>query len=161
MSDPYQLRPSNFDEFYRLRRDPIAHTLAVTLSDALLAAEATDEAMLRAYQRWRQVRSMDNPDGWVYRVALNFARSRLRKTKRELVSIPPDVGVDPVEVSDPAVAKAVEGLSLDHRAVVVLRYYADWRLEDIAAALEIPLGTVKSRLNRAHAKLESTLEVTS
>jgi DNA-directed RNA polymerase specialized sigma24 family protein len=43
--------------------------------------------------------------------------------------------------------------------VVVLRYFMDWSLEDIAAGLRIPVGTVKSRLNRAHAKLAELLEV--
>lgn len=156
-----QLQPRTFEDFYRLRRDSIARTLAVTINNSSLASDAVDEAMLRAYQRWRQVREMNNPDGWVYRVGLNYARDRLRKRKRERLQDVPEVGIDPTPLGDPVVAKAIEELPMSYRAVVVLRYYADWSLADIAEALEVPLGTVKSRLNRAHTNLKNALEVSS
>ncbi len=49
-------------------------------------------------------------------------------------------------------------LALEFRAVVVLRYFFDWQLDEIAVALDVPLGTVKSRLNRAHQRLAPALE---
>lgn len=53
------------------------------------------------------------------------------------------------------------GLSVDHRAVLVLRYYLDLPLESIAQALGIPIGTVNSRLHRALARMRAALEDTS
>jgi hypothetical protein len=78
-----ELTYRRFEEFYAADRERIYRALAVTLRNPDLAAEATDEAMTRAYQRWGLVRAYDNPTGWVYRVALNWARSRLRRHSRE------------------------------------------------------------------------------
>jgi len=149
---------TGFDAFYRARRDDVARALSLTLQDGVLGGEAADEAMVRALERWGSVERMENPSGWVYRVGLNWARSRLRLRHREALGDPPDFERF-MPVADLDVARALGELPLTHRAVVVLRYFMDWSLEDIAAGLRIPVGTVKSRLNRAHAKLAELLEV--
>ena len=61
-----------FEDFYRGGRDRVVRALALTLGDAHLAAEATDEAMARAFQRWDRVARLDNPGGWVYRISGNY-----------------------------------------------------------------------------------------
>jgi RNA polymerase sigma factor (sigma-70 family) len=151
-------RHARFEDFYRTHRDPVAHALAVTLRDATLGAEAADEAMARAYERWRSVRKVDNQPGWVYRVGLNWARDRLRKSGRErTLDLAEPLTDDAVRI-DPSLDRAVADLPLEFRSVIVLRYFLDWNLDDISRALDIPLGTVKSRLNRAHARLAPTME---
>jgi RNA polymerase sigma-70 factor (ECF subfamily) len=72
-----------FEEFYRARGDRVYRAVAVTLGDPELARDATAEAMARAYARWSTVSTVDNPGGWVYRVALNWATSRWRRRRRE------------------------------------------------------------------------------
>jgi RNA polymerase sigma-70 factor (ECF subfamily) len=146
--------PLDFHAFYVGSRDRIGRALALTLHDADLAADAVDEAMVRAYQRWSRVATLDNPAGWVYRVGLNYGRSRLRRSLRR-----PPAGPEQLEfaVDDPAIARALEELSLDHRAVVVCRLLLGWSESDTAAALRIRPGTAKSRLHRAVAHLESKL----
>ena len=69
-----------FDDHHR----SIASALALTLGDDQLASDAAAEAMARAYQRWDDVGCYANPAGWVYRVGLNWARSRRRKLIREI-----------------------------------------------------------------------------
>ncbi len=65
-----RLRPSaDFEVFYRRSWSGVYRPLAATLGDAELASEAVDEAMVRAYSKWRSVRKMSNAEGWVYRVA--------------------------------------------------------------------------------------------
>src|SRR5690606_3996846 len=78
------LKLRNFEHFYAAEVDDLYRTLALVLRDADLAHEAVDEAMARAFQRWNKVRSYENPTGWVYRVAMNWALSRLRRRKREV-----------------------------------------------------------------------------
>lgn len=151
-------RHERFEDFYRTHREPVAHALAITLRDRTLGAEAADEAMARAYERWRTVRKMDNQPGWVYRVGLNWARDRLRKTGRERGLDLVEPGAADVIRTDPSLDRAVAALPLEFRSVIVLRYFLDWRLEEIAQALDVPLGTVKSRLNRAHTRLAPTME---
>ncbi len=110
--------------------------------------------MTRASERWDEVGTYDNPAGWVYRVALNWARSWYRRRRR--------VGPEVVEamwdkLPDPDVNEAVAALSYHHRSVIVARFYLDWSTPQIADGLDLPLGTVKSRLHRALASLEETL----
>jgi RNA polymerase sigma-70 factor (ECF subfamily) len=76
----------SFEAFYGAEVDRLYRALAVTLGDHHVGREAVDEAMARACARWRIVGGYDQPGGWVYRVALNWARSRWRKVRREHVS---------------------------------------------------------------------------
>lgn len=146
----------SFTEFYEASWHTVVRGLAVTLGDEDLAAEATDEAMVRAYQRWRTVRHYDAPAGWVYRVGLNWARSYHRRARRQLPFPRPD-RVEPPAMADPSVAEALAALDLDLRAVVVCRLILDWSVRDTADALGVPPGTVKSRLHRALAQLHDAL----
>jgi RNA polymerase sigma-70 factor (ECF subfamily) len=153
-------RVVGFEEFYRVERDGILRSLVFTLNDRDLALEVTDEAFARAYERWDQLEDAGNRAGWVYRVALNLARNRFRRLSLERRKPPP--GPQPVPgadgVADPALARALARLPIDQRAVVVLRFHLDWSVEEVAEALDVAPGTVKSRLHRALQKLATMLE---
>src|ERR1700741_417002 len=69
----------DFDAFFERNFDPVARTLTLATGSREVAEEATQDAFTKALQHWRRVRTMDRPDGWVYVVAMNAARSRLRK----------------------------------------------------------------------------------
>jgi RNA polymerase sigma-70 factor (ECF subfamily) len=147
---------AEFSAFYRDHWRGVARGLALTLGDPDLAAEATDEAMARAYPRWGTIRTYDNPAGWVYRVGLNWARSYHRRITR-LIPFAQHDAVDLAPVADPAIREALLGLDIKQRSVVVCRLLLDWSVDETAAALEISPGTVKSRLHRALQTLETTL----
>lgn len=147
-----------FDEFYRDRHAEMVRALTLALGDADLGRDAASEGFVRALQRWTTVSRYDNPAGWVYRVGLNWARSRRRKTSREHPHRPVDSAAPLDPVRDDELAAALGRLSLDHRTVVVGRYYLDWSEAQLAAALDIAPGTVKSRLSRALAHLADTME---
>ena len=149
----------SFEAFYRQNRQNLFRALALTLGDRDLAADAADEAMARAYQHWRSVQAYDNQAGWAYRVGLNWARSRLRKRKREILADKMPEAATEVSFTDPDLDRAVKALPVDARAVVVLRHYMDWSTDEVARALQIRPGTVKSRLHRAIAELRIKLEV--
>ncbi len=149
--------PARFEDFYRATRPDIHRALSLTLRNDALAAEATDEAMVRAYQRWRTVRTHANPAGWAYRVGLNWARSWLRKVRREVAVTTDDAATDD-RPADPELLDALARLPLTLRAVVVLRYFLQWSQAEVAAALDIPLGTVKSRTGQALARLRKDME---
>jgi RNA polymerase sigma-70 factor (ECF subfamily) len=155
------LRQTDFADFYRLRREPVYRALAMTLRDKDLAADAVEEAMARAYERWRSVSGYANQEGWIYRVGLNWARSRARKTRREVVTDRPPEEAREDRVPDPDLDRVIGALSLQDRAVVVLRHYLDMTYEQMGEALSIPPGTAKSRLHHATEELRKLLEVTS
>ena len=149
-----------FDRFYQAERAGLLRTVTFTLDDRDLAADVTDEAFARAYERWDDVGAMTNSVGWVYRVAVNLARNRqwrrFLEKRRPLPADVEPVGID--GVADPAIARALTQLPLDQRSVVVLRFHLDWSVEQVATALDIAPGTVKSRLHRALQRLEQLLE---
>lgn len=164
---PPRARPS-FEAFYRDEVDGLYRALAVTLDDHHVGREAIDEAMARACVRWRTIGGYDRPAGWVYRVALNWARSRWRKVRREhrleVVTedeSPPGLAIEPEPEPEPPGGPALAALGrlpLDQRAVVVCRVLLDLDTAQTAAALRIPEGTAKSRLSRGLAALRREME---
>jgi RNA polymerase sigma factor (sigma-70 family) len=150
--------PLSFDAFYGNSFDSVARALGLTLANEELGIDAASEAMARAYQRWSKISGYDNPSGWVYRVGLNWARSRRRKWKREIhvTRAHERSAEDPRH--DHALASAIAELPLDQRSVVVLRYFLDLSEADTASALNIAPGTVKSRLSRALGRLANAME---
>ena len=151
-------REQSFEDYYRNHRIRMLRALALTIGDPDLAAEATDEAMVRTYQHWKKVRRYANPPGWTYRVGLNWARSRLRKTKREEPGDIPELAGFDTLTSDPQLRALIGQLALPARTVVVMRYYLQWTNGEIAEALDVPVGTAKSRLHRALNDLRQRLE---
>ena len=147
----------DFEVFYRRHHAAICRALTLTVNDVDLAQDAAAEAMTRAYQRWSTVGKYQNPAGWVYRVGLNWARSRLRKLLRRATPEArhsEDISLGVVDRLD----DALEQLSVGQRSVVVLRYYLDWSEHQTAEALNIAPGTVKSRLSRALERLAELVE---
>lgn len=149
----------SFEDFYRAEWASVRRAVGFAVGDPDLARECVDEAMTRAYERWDRVSFMDSPAGWVYRVAVNHARNRGRRkeVERRKQQQPSPTATPAAEPADPAVALALAGLPLDMRSVVVLRFYLDWSVEQIAAGLGVAPGTVKSRLHRALRRLAESL----
>jgi RNA polymerase sigma-70 factor (sigma-E family) len=125
------------------------------------AEDAAQAALLRCLVHWNRVRQAQDPDAYAYRVLINAVRtSRRRGTIREVTvsDVPERViepGQDDLEARD-TYARMLSGLSDRHREVVVLRYYHDLSVEQIAAVLRVPEGTVKSRLSRAIATVAAS-----
>lgn len=155
--------PVAFDEFYRSHAGPIMRALELTLRNRELAEDALNEAMARAFQRWNRVAHYANPEGWVFRVAVNWAMSWLRRRRRErerplTARTSDETGLDP---RDQDLERAMVALSVDHRSVVVCRFFLDWSVKQTAEALDIAEGTVKSRLARALENIRTELEGTT
>ncbi|MEC9114775.1 MAG: sigma-70 family RNA polymerase sigma factor [Actinomycetota bacterium] len=153
----------DFDSFYAENRDQIARALSLSLRNPDLGAEAADEAFVRACQRWPEVATFTNPQGWVYRVGMNWARSWLRRTRREREKRPLIVKEEMAEdpIVDVDLERAMATLTPGHRTVVVARFFMGWSIQETAEALGLRPGTVKSRLSRALKQLAGELEDSS
>src|SRR5688500_6346604 len=138
----------------------------LVVHDAAAAEDIAQEAFLAA------VRALDRFDRrrpfgpWMHRIVVNRAidAARARALRRELESRAAGEAETPAGGEPPAaplsdeVVEALRELSPEHRAVVALRYLLDFTPGEIARALELPRGTVNSRLRRALDRLEPLLE---
>ena len=139
--------------------------VAVVTGSTAAAEDAVQEAFARAWERSRRGQTFTHLPGWVATVALNHARSghRRRQTEqRALVRLTaaPARAVRPTDAVaiDVAVRAAIDGLAGRQREVVVLHHLLDLPLTEVADQLDIPVGTVKSRLKRARDSLALRLE---
>jgi RNA polymerase sigma factor (sigma-70 family) len=140
---------------YRLAR-------AILLDDGE-AEEAVQEAALSAWRRQRSLRDPERFDAWFDRILVNQCRDQLRKRRRAVPIAAPPVGFEtaaapPETGTDHDLDRALAVLDLDHRTVVVMRYWQDRTIDDIADRLGIPAGTVKSRLHNALKHIRTSLE---
>jgi RNA polymerase sigma-70 factor (ECF subfamily) len=94
---------------------------------------------------------------WIYRITINTVIDHHRKNKLFPVSIPVESNMTQTDESE-MVSLTLEDLDEDHRSVVVLFYFEDLSLREISKSLEIPEGTVKSRLSNAKKKMKIFLE---
>jgi RNA polymerase sigma-70 factor (sigma-E family) len=144
---------SDFDRLYRSSRDPMIRLARLFTGSTAAAEEIVQEAFLRIYQRGG---SPDNPEAYLRTTVTNLCRSHLRRLRLERnVSHRGDVSVQNPEIDE--TWDALCRLPFRQRSVVILRFYEDLSVEEIANALGCRLGTVKSRLHRGLEKLRSEL----
>jgi len=149
--------PGGFDEFYSTHYGGLTVQLYLYFGDRQEAHDIAQEAFCRAYARWGNVSSYEDPVGWVRRVAWNLALSRWRRTRSALNflrrHVPLEVAAEGPSAERVAVMSALATLPERHRRVVVLRYIGDFTVPEIAEREGVAEGTVKSWLHRARAAL--------
>ncbi len=127
-------------------------TASLVLGDPAEAEDATQDALLRAWQHWDQLDDADRAGAWFGRILVNVCQDRLRKARHIQVRWIPDRPVPDaaaVRAERDALGLAFLELSTNQRIAVVLRYYLDLPIEAIATRTGVPEGTVKSRLHLA------------
>ena len=138
------------------------------LGNAADAEDATHDAVEKAWIGFHSLRERDLFDRWFRRILVNGCRDRLRRRGRVRWISLDDRPSEP-EAADPfasslardTLGRALDVLSADERAVVVLHYWSDMTTADISAVLGVPQGTVKSRLHTAYGALRRRLEKVS
>jgi RNA polymerase sigma-70 factor (ECF subfamily) len=143
---------------------------AVILGDALEAEDAVHDAALAAWRSFGQLRDQDRFDAWFARIVVNTCRDRLRaRRRRPVVDLGSPLAAGGLAISAPdgsglladrdRIARAFTVLDPDEQLAVVLRYWMDLTVDDIAARMDLPSGTVKSKLHRAIERLRAAMRV--
>ena len=123
--------------------------------DPHVGDELAQEAMTRVYARWGLLRE---PRPYAYRIVTNLVRDRWRTQNRESTTRDGDLPEQEVAGPDASTRDAVGRLSPALREAVLLHYYADLPVDEVARVLRRPVGTVKRRLHDARTALAAALE---
>jgi RNA polymerase sigma-70 factor, ECF subfamily len=154
-------------EFYRLHSDAVLAHISLVVGERALAEEIFQDTMLAIWRSAGSFRGESRVRTWVIAIARRQARDRLRRRQFRLVSDedlthrpssspgPEAVALERAGVSE--VARAITGLGRAHREVLGLAFGAGLSLAEVADVLEVPVGTVKSRLTAARAALVRAL----
>lgn len=160
---------ADFDALFVSGYPRLVRTVGFVCGDADVAADCVADAFERAYVRWRRVGRLEDPLGWVRRVAINRAtdvhrrRSRGRRAVQRLAGRPEQRPATELSVSDSLafhdseLAAAVADLSPQQRAVVALHYLDDLAVADVADAMGLSEGAVKYHLHQARGRLRTLL----
>ena len=146
--------------------DRLYAVATLILRDSDRGQDAVQEALMSAWKDIRARRDPDAWDAWLHRITV-WACYRAAKKERRRQTVELKVVPDPERTvaSDSAhalanrdlVERQLNDLPIDHRAVIVLRFYLDLPLDEVGDILDIPVGTVKSRLHRALASLRESM----
>ena len=157
-----------FSELVCIHAQGVRNVIYRMCGDAQIAEDAAQETFIQAWLHLSSYRPQTSLRNWLYRIAFNAATDMLRKEQRILPN-----ALEDLQLSDPLpgpeavfsqeerttlVKKAILSLPDACRAVLVLREYEEMSYHEIAEALDIPLGTVMSRLNYARKLLKERLE---
>jgi RNA polymerase sigma-70 factor (ECF subfamily) len=151
----------DFRAFYTREYAGLARYLWRLVDDLELSHDLAQESMVRLYSRWRGV---TEPRGYLYKVATNLARRAWRKRADEVIAVAGlaqlarvvGATVEGPELTS-AVRDAVRSLPARLRDVILLHYFADLTVEDVASATSRPAGSVKRQLSEARAALAVAL----
>lgn len=167
-----------FEEIYQLYHRRIYNAVYGMLGDADDAQDVTQDVFIRLHYALPTLRADEAFSTYLYRIALNLCRDRARRKKRvrfQSIDTPragEDGDVEPMDFPDSAklpeekmtndelqvrVREAVKTLSHDHKTVIMMHHFQGMEVNDIARLLDIPTGTVKSRLARGRDQLHRKL----
>jgi len=164
-----------FDLLVKRYKDPLMNFIFRFVGEKNEAEDIVQETFLRLFKNKHYYKEIAKFSTWIYTIAGNLAKTELRKRKRrKLFSIShymatekdydiPDNTTSPESdtntiVTDKIIQNAIDRLSPKFKQVIILRDIQEFSYEEIAEIVNIPLGTVKSRVNRARLKLQEDLK---
>ena len=152
---------TEFDQLFGAHYQRLVRALTVVAGDAETASDAVQEAFVKAHLRWKKVSQYDDPIGWVRRVAINQLYDGHRRAGRKqralakLASMNESV-TRPAEIDE--FDRLLAALPKQQRAATALHYVDGLPIAEIAVALGIAEGSVKSHLHDARRRLRPVLE---
>ncbi len=163
-----------FDLLVKRYKDPLLNFVYRFLGDLIEAEDIVQETFYRVYKNKHYYKEVAKFSTWIYTIAGNLAKTELRRRKRKRIfSIHrespaekdielPDHDEDPEKevnsvITDKLIQKAINSLPPKFRQVIILRDVQGFSYEEISSIIRVPLGTVKSRVNRARLRLQEDL----
>lgn len=152
------MRQTEFCEYVDQYRNQLYMIAYAILKNEMDAEDAACNAILRGYEHLDQLKNPHKIKPWL----LTITKNEALKIKEKRLELPGNETVEsllkPVHDSHNELWDILQALKEEYRLVIVLFYYHDLSLRDISSVLDIPVGTVKSRLNRGRELLKQALE---
>jgi RNA polymerase sigma-70 factor (ECF subfamily) len=164
MKHNLEQRVAAFQRLADQRLDASYRLATAIMRDDGVAKDAVHDAVVLAWQRWSSLRDISKFDAWFDRIVVNVCRDRLRASKYRRVA---EIGhAESLTTPDLApqvhrriiVSQGLARLKPDDVVVIVLRYFLDLQLDDVATLLDIPVPTAKGRLRAAMSRLRAQLQ---
>ena len=157
-----QERPGQEDpdlvQFCLVQHRRLVGLLSLYLGDRSTAEDLAQDTLVRVCRDWKKVRTMEAPEAWTRKVALNLANSWLRRLRlRGRHTSMTDRGSTPDPADVIAVRRAVASLPRRQRSAVVLRYFEDLPVPEVAVAMKCAEGTVRALTSQGLTSLRSLL----
>ncbi len=164
-----------FEQIVHRYKDPLINFIYHYLGDRVDAEDVIQETFLRVFKNKHLYRNIAKFSTWIYTIASNLAKTELRRRRRRRVLSLSQLGYDDREYDVPdyysvpdkivggemketMIRKEIEALPVKFKEVVVLRDIKEFSYEEISQILKIPIGTVKSRVNRGRLRLQKKLK---
>jgi RNA polymerase sigma factor (sigma-70 family) len=155
---------SEFAAFCVEEHPRLVGALSLYCGDRAVAEELAQDALSRACRDWSKIRHLGSPGAWTHRVAINLANSYFRRAAAEMRAkqrlqgeeiARTESSLDPATSLD--IRKAVASLPRRQRTALILRYYVDLPVSEVAKAMDCPEGTVKTLTRKSIASLRQSL----
>ncbi|MBU1707935.1 sigma-70 family RNA polymerase sigma factor [bacterium] len=163
-----------FEEIVRRYKDPLYNFTNRLLGDSIFSEDIVQETFLRVYRNKHRYHQIAKFSTWIYTIASNLAKTELRRRKiRKFFSISskgtderdydlPDLTSDVEKeidgvIKNEIILREINALPAHFRQAVLLRDVQDLSYDEISVILSVPLGTVKSRVNRGRSRLQKKL----
>ncbi len=164
-----------YTELVNRYRDRLMTFVYRFVNDLEQAEDIVQDALVKVYTHKHYYKEVAKFSTWVYTIAGNLAKTELRKRKRRQTSSLSTLGLDNKDYELPSVEletgeyiqgeytekkiqEAIKSLPLHFRTVIILRDIQELSYEEISNIVSVPLGTVKSRINRARVQLQEALK---
>ncbi len=164
-----------FEQIVHRYKDPLVNFIYHFVGNRNDAEDIVQETFLRVFKKKNLYRNVAKFSTWIYTIASNLARTELRRRRRRRIlslsqmgygdkdyELPdyfssPDKTIER-KTKEQTIRKEIEILPVKFKEVVVLRDIQEFSYEEISQILHIPLGTVKSRVNRGRVRLQKRLQ---
>lgn len=149
----------DFDEYFVEQWPKLVSELDFILGSTDLARDVAQDAFIRQYVSWARLSRYDKPGAWVRKVALRIAfRARKNAFRSTSIEAAEQLAAEPIDVDRATdVREAIKLLSPSQRTAIVLHYYRDLPVSEVASAMGCKESTAKAHLFQARKRLAQTL----
>jgi RNA polymerase sigma-70 factor (ECF subfamily) len=149
---------ADFSIFFRREYLAVLRTVVLVVRDRARAEEVTQEAFMQLLRHWKRVSAYDRPDAWVRRVAVHQAMRHMKREHLRAVLERRTLTPGASEEIDRELDQVLSQLSTSQRTALVLHYYEDQPIDEVASLMGCSQNTVKSHLRRGRLKVRALLD---